>query len=67
MKYLHPPEDLRAFAGCDALEEIYLPDSVESVDSNAFGRHPKVVISAHKDSFAERCCKKYRWTYREVE
>ncbi len=39
--------------GCTRLERVYIPDSVESIVSNAFGECPNLVIYGNKGSYAE--------------
>lgn len=48
----------RAFAGCDQLRDIYLPDSVQYIAEDAFANVPQLTIHTPAGSIAEKWAKK---------
>ena len=47
-----------AFAGCDQLRDIYLPDSVQYIAEDAFANVPQLTIHTPAGSIAEKWAKK---------
>jgi hypothetical protein len=51
--------DWFAFSGCDSLEKIYIPASVNKIEYGAFDNAGRIVIACKNNSYAQRYAKSY--------
>ena len=54
----------RAFYYCSALESLRIPDNVQAIGQNAFGKCDKLTLTAGAGTYAEKYCADNQLNYR---